>query len=67
MIEVGKTFMYRGTEYRITHLNKDRINLDLIGGYNFCEINDKIEIENIRYRIIYVHKSKNRITVEPVF
>lgn len=66
MLELNKTFMYLGKEYRITRIDekKNKINIDLIDKtIPSPEINDKIEIENKKYKVIYVHQTLKRISV----
>lgn len=69
MIELEKTFMYNGKEYRIININekKSRINIEPIGEeIIFPEINERIEIENILFKVIYVNSGRKRITIEPI-
>jgi len=69
MSEIGLIFMYMGNEFKIIHKDdkKNRINIEAIGdNYYLPEINDKIEIEKIIFKVIYVHKGKKRISLELV-
>lgn len=69
MIELEKTFMYNGKEYRIININekKSRINIEPIGEeIIFPEINERIEIENILFKVIYVNSGRKRITIEQI-
>lgn len=69
MLEIGKTFMYLGNEYRIITIDdkKNKINIERIGdNIHVPEIGEKIDIENKSYKVIYINNSKNRISVVPV-
>jgi hypothetical protein len=69
MIELGKTFMYLGNEYRIITIDnkKNKINIERIGDNVYSpEIGEKLDIENKTYKVIYFNFNKNRISIVPV-
>jgi hypothetical protein len=67
MLEIGKTFMYNGIEYRVNFINNEagRFGLEQIGEKVNHEINQKIKIDDELYKVVYVHSSKNRISIKP--
>lgn len=69
MLELGKTFMYLGNEYKIITIDdkKNKINIERIGdNIHVPEINEKLDIENKTYKVIYFNGGKNRISIVPV-
>ena len=70
VIEIGKTFMYSGIEYRIIYINskKETINVELVElkDNKFPEINKRIIIDKANFIVTYINKGKNRITLAPV-
>jgi len=70
MLELGKTFMYLGNEYKIITIDdkKNKINIERIGdNIHVPEINEKLDIENKTYKVIYFNAGKNRISIVPVY
>ena len=69
-IEVNKTFMYSGIEYRIIYINdkKERINVELVEfkESNLPRLNQSIIIDNAKFTVTYINAGKNRISLEPV-
>lgn len=70
MIEINKKFMYCSQEYKITHLveSKNRVIVEPVGKIVFpINLNDRIIIDDIHYKIIFINSNKkkiNRITLE---
>ena len=69
MFEIGKTFMYNGVEYRINHIGDkfNRIGLEQVGDDKVDHsVNQIIKIDDVSFKIIYIHTGKNRISIEPI-
>jgi hypothetical protein len=69
MLEVGKTFMYLGNEYKIITIDekRNRVNIERIGdNIHIPKINEYLDIENKIYKVIYFNEGKNRITIVPI-
>ena len=68
MLSIGDKFMSAGIEYRIDKIIEDKKRIiltpDELTDINIHEVNTLIKVENDMYKIIYIHKSKKRITVE---
>ena len=69
MIEINKTFMYNGLEYRIIFINEK------VGTFSVEQINQKLEIHEVGsiikidekpYKVFYVNYGKGRITLKPI-
>lgn len=62
--DINSTFMYNGQEYKIVHKNysKSRVIIEPIGKIKLSiELNDKIIINNIYFRIIYIRSTKKKL------
>jgi len=69
MLEINRTFMYNGIEYKINYINekKQRFGLEQIGEKRKVhETNQIIKIDDTTFKITYVHAGKNRISIEPI-
>jgi len=68
MLELGKTFMYNGIEYRVNYINHEagRFGLEQISEKVNHEINQKIKIDDNFYKVVYIHSGKNRISIKPI-
>jgi hypothetical protein len=68
MVEIGKTFMYLGNEYKIitNDEKKNKINIERIGdNIHIPEIGEKLDIENKTFKVIYFNAGRNRISIVP--
>lgn len=66
MIEIGKTFMFNGIEYRVNFINEKNASFT-VGQIDekvaFHEVGQILKIDEKPYKIIYIHSSKNRISL----
>jgi len=66
IIEIGKTFMSNGIEYKTTYVDKKkkRINVEPIVGNDLPHLNEAIIIENEPYIVTYINEGKKRVSLQ---